>query len=249
MLQNSDEYSASSTPNLSRLEATLLGHQDPHSGRAVGGKTSGRGMFSIDYDAESIRSVSSTDYSVDPEVKQREAVKEQLLLQDVGKCLLVSIDLPSLTLCCPLPNCDSCLVEVVTCLITLLSCAALSMCMSCLALFLCHVPFTIYHTGDDMSVRISTVEGETTDDSYYIIETNPEASFPVGLDTHGSHLDVDALASKLASIEVARKSEEDEGSLLGRSPDDPLLGFGSPLRSVSRNSQGVAAGIPVVHQQ
>ena len=25
------------------------------------------------------------DYSVDPEVKQREAVKEQLLLQDVGE--------------------------------------------------------------------------------------------------------------------------------------------------------------------
>ena len=93
-----------------------------------------------------------------------------------------------------------------------------------------------------MSIRISTIEGETTDDSYYIIETNPEASFPVGLDTHGTqHLDVNALASKLASIEVARKSEE-EVSPSGNSPDDPLLGFGSPLRSMSRNSQAIATG-------
>ena len=99
-----------------------------------------------------------------------------------------------------------------------------------------------HDSGEDMSIRISTIEGETTDDSYYIIETNPEASFPVGLDTHGAqHLDVDALASKLASIEVARKSEE-EVSPSGNSPDDPLLGFGSPLRSVSRNSQAVATG-------
>ena len=92
MLQNSDEYSASSTPNLSRLEATLLSQDETLSNRTDNGGTgtgtgSARGTtFSIDYDAESIRSVSSTDYSVDPEVKQREAVKEQLLLQDVGKC-------------------------------------------------------------------------------------------------------------------------------------------------------------------
>ena len=88
--------------------------------------------------------------------------------------------------------------------------------------------------GEDMSVRISTFEGDTTDDSYYIIETNPETSFPVGLDTHGTqHLDVNALASKLASIEVSRKSDGDEGSPSRNSPDDPLMGFGSPLRSVS----------------
>ena len=93
-----------------------------------------------------------------------------------------------------------------------------------------------------MSIHISTIEGETTDDSYYIIETNPEASFLVGLDTHGAqHLDVDALTSKLASIEIARKSEE-EVSPSGNSPDDPLLRFGSPLRSMSRNSQAVATG-------
>ena len=88
MLQNSDEYSASSTPNLSRLEATLLSQDETLSSRTDNGGTgagSARGTFSIDYDAESLRSVSSTDYSVDPEVKQREAVKEQLLLQDVGK--------------------------------------------------------------------------------------------------------------------------------------------------------------------
>ena len=81
-----------------------------------------------------------------------------------------------------------------------------------------------------------------TDDSYYIIETNPEASFPVGLDTHGAqHLDVDALASKLASIEFARKSEE-EVSPSGNSPDDPQLGFGCPPHSALRNSQAVATG-------
>ena len=86
MLQNSDEYSASSTPNLSRLEATLLSQDDAPSSRTDnGGTESVRATFSIDYDAESIRSVNSTDYSVDPEVKQREAVKEQLLLQDVGE--------------------------------------------------------------------------------------------------------------------------------------------------------------------
>ena len=73
-----------------------------------------------------------------------------------------------------------------------------------------------------MSIHISTIEGETTDDSYYITETNPEASFPIGLDTHGTqHLDVNALASKLASIEVARKSKEVEVSPSGNSPDDP----------------------------
>ena len=89
MLQNSDEYSASSTPNLSRLEATLLSQDDALSSRTDNGGTgSARGTFSIDYDAESIRSVNSTDYSVDPDVKQREAVKEQLLLQDVGELVL-----------------------------------------------------------------------------------------------------------------------------------------------------------------
>ena len=174
ILQNSDEYSASSTPNLSRLEATLNQEDD-----LPGTEGAGRATLSVEYDAESIRSVSSTDYSVDPELKQREAVKEQLLLQDVG---------------------------------------------------------------EDMSIQISTFEGETVDDSYYVIETNPEASFPVGLDTHGTqHLDVDALASKLASIEVARKNEE-EGSPSRDSPDDPLIGFGNPLCSVSRNPQPTASG-------
>ena len=43
-----------------------------------------------------------------------------------------------------------------------------------------------HDTGEDMFIRISTIEGETTDDSYYIIEMNPKASFPVGLDTHGA---------------------------------------------------------------
>ena len=94
MLQNSDEYSASSTPNLSWLEATLLSQDDTLSSRIDNGGTgSARGTFSIDYDAESIRSVNSVDYSVDPEVKQREAVKEQLLLQDVGEYNVIMLAL------------------------------------------------------------------------------------------------------------------------------------------------------------
>ena len=94
MLQNSDEYSTSSTPNLSRLEATLLSQDDTLSSRTDNGggeMGSARGTFSINYDAESIRSVNSTDYSVDPEVKQREAVKEQLLLQDVGEPNIIHV--------------------------------------------------------------------------------------------------------------------------------------------------------------
>lgn len=56
---------------------------------------------------------------------------------------------------------------------------------------------------------ISSVQGETIDDSYYLIDTHPqeeEASFPVGIDNPGSvRLDVNALASKLAALEGDRE--------------------------------------------
>ena len=57
--------------------------------------------------------------------------------------------------------------------------------------------------GSDVTYRISAVEGSTEEDSYYLIETKPKGSeFPVGLDSPGSaQLDVNALASKLASLD------------------------------------------------
>lgn len=66
----------------------------------------------------------------------------------------------------------------------------------------------------DTDFRISSVHGETIDEDYYLIDTQPsgnhnnnnrdnEASFPVGLDNHpgGLGLDMNALASKLAKLE------------------------------------------------
>lgn len=56
---------------------------------------------------------------------------------------------------------------------------------------------------EDTDYCLSSVRGETIDESYYLIETQPqEASFPMGLDDHGSvRFDVGALASKLATLE------------------------------------------------
>ena len=102
MLQNSDEYSVSSTPNVSQLEVTLLSQDDTPSSRTDNGggeMGSARGTFSIDYDTELIRSVNSTDYSVDPKVKQREAVKEQLLLQDVGEPNFIHVHVAIMCTC------------------------------------------------------------------------------------------------------------------------------------------------------
>ena len=102
MLQNSDEYSASSTPNLSQLKATLLSQDDTLSSQmdSGGGEMgSARETFSIDYDAESMQSVNSTNYLVDPEVKQREAVKEQLLLQDVGEPNIIHVHVAIICTC------------------------------------------------------------------------------------------------------------------------------------------------------
>lgn len=61
----------------------------------------------------------------------------------------------------------------------------------------------IWVIKDDTDYCLSSVKGETIDESYYLIETLPqEASFPMGLDDPGSlRLDVGALASKLATLE------------------------------------------------
>lgn len=59
----------------------------------------------------------------------------------------------------------------------------------------------------DTNYHISSVQGETIDECYYIIDTQTrphpqETAFPVGLDDPGSvRLDVDALACKLASLQ------------------------------------------------
>lgn len=61
----------------------------------------------------------------------------------------------------------------------------------------------------DSNFSITSVPGETIDESYYLIEATPldgedegEGTFPVGLDNPGStSLDVNALASKLATLE------------------------------------------------
>ncbi len=52
--------------------------------------------------------------------------------------------------------------------------------------------------------HVSSVQGETIDESYCLIDTQPEEeSFPIGIDHPGTlrGLDVNALASKLATLE------------------------------------------------
>ena len=112
-------------------------------------------------DAESLHSVSSVEYTVDPELKLREAEKLQ---QTEG------LDLP------------------------------------------------------DANVTISSVDGATVDDSYYIIDATPQTSvFPVGLDSPGTaQLDVDALASRLASLEATNEVEKSHSR---RVSDGSMGGF------------------------
>ena len=66
----------------------------------------------------------------------------------------------------------------------------------------------------ETSYRISAVEGDSLDESYYLIEASPQ--FPVGLDVPGNRfLDVNALASKLASLEVTREGTNAGGGADG----------------------------------
>ena len=68
--------------------------------------------------------------------------------------------------------------------------------------------------------HIAAVEGDSLGDSYYLIDTNPQ--FPVGVDVPGNKfLDVNALASKLASLEVRQQGNP---ATTGGDNSDPLQG-------------------------
>ena len=63
--------------------------------------------------------------------------------------------------------------------------------------------------------HISSVDGETGDDGYYVIDARPKGSvFPVGLDSSSSsmQLDVNALATKLASLEVGQLEKQESST-------------------------------------
>ena len=66
--------------------------------------------------------------------------------------------------------------------------------------------------------NIRAVEGDSSDDSYYLISTkDKDSEFPIGLDVPGNaQLDVDALAEKLASLEPSTVAELSGGEV--RSP-------------------------------
>ncbi len=119
-------------------------------------------------DSESIHSFNSTDYLVDPELKEREAKRMNQASEE--------IDI------------------------------------------------------SDGHVHITSVDGGDDPDGYYVIESDPQnGAFPVGLDSPGTpKLDVDALASKLASLEMSatteksharRVSDSSTASSVTKSPD------------------------------
>ena len=58
--------------------------------------------------------------------------------------------------------------------------------------------------SEGVQYHIAAVEGDSLGESYYLVDTNPQ--FPVGVDVPGNQFfDVDALASKLASLEVRQQ--------------------------------------------
>lgn len=71
-------------------------------------------------------------------------------------------------------------------------------------------------TGEEIQYHIAAVVGDSLEDSYYLIDANPQ--FPVGVDVPGNRfLDVNALASKLASLEVTQQHRTGEGAVRGDS--------------------------------
>lgn len=75
-------------------------------------------------------------------------------------------------------------------------------------------------TTTEVQYHIASVEGDTADESYYLIDTNPQ--FPVGVDVPGNKfLDVNALASKLASLEVTQGRADTGENSLNSSPAHP----------------------------
>ena len=141
---------AGSLPSIEDTESTVSGDNGFHDRTLeMASQYLDPGSTGPMFETGSVHSVNSSDYMVDPELKQREAAKLQLNGTE-------EID-------------------------TAHGC-----------------------------VRISTVEGDSVDDSYYVIESDPQNSaFPVGIDSPGApRLDVDALASKLASLEVTNIIEK-----------------------------------------
>ena len=73
---------------------------------------------------------------------------------------------------------------------------------------------------EEVTYHMTAVEGDSLEDSYYLIDTNPQ--FPVGVDVPGNkYLDVNALASKLASLEVRQHGGS---GAPGGENSDPLQG-------------------------
>ena len=72
-------------------------------------------------------------------------------------------------------------------------------------------------TTEEVHYHIAAVEGDSLDESYYLIDAHPQ--FPVGLDVPGNRfLDVNALASRLASLEVTQGQRVEGGGAESPSP-------------------------------
>lgn len=73
----------------------------------------------------------------------------------------------------------------------------------------------------DTNYHLSSVQGETIDECYYIIDTQTrplpqETAFPIGLDDPGRvRLDVDALACKLASLQGSHVTNTADSAAAG----------------------------------
>lgn len=82
----------------------------------------------------------------------------------------------------------------------------------------------------EVQYHIASVEGDTADESYYIIDANPQ--FPMGVDVPGNRfLDVNALASKLASLEVT----QGQGDTGGASSNSTLAPPGDVARGENQS--------------
>ena len=87
---------------------------------------------------------------------------------------------------------------------------------------------------EEVHYHIATVEGDSLDESYYLIDAHPQ--FPVGLDVPGNRfLDVNALASRLASLEVTQGQRVE-----GRGAESPSPGAtgGATAAAPPSDSQG-----------
>ena len=85
--------------------------------------------------------------------------------------------------------------------------------------------------------HIAAVEGDSLEDSYYLIDTKPQ--FPVGVDVPGNQFfDVNALASKLASLEVTQGQVDRGGAEFNSSPVHRATG----ATAVTTRAENLATG-------